>query len=198
MLETSSAGRNPVFKIFRYSGYVGAVIMLIFTVLAGIRWYQSGLLFYLLLFLRDFIIVYLLIFRNSDRNEHASLRIRVISYISTFLPLLYMSSSELIIINPSLIQVIYIIGFFISTMALLDLGSSFGVSPANRGFKKNGLYKFLKHPMYLGYGIAEFGMILLNPFNTTIYLVSISLYYYRSKVEDLHFQQKFNSNEYFN
>lgn len=172
--------------------------MLIFTVLAGIRWYQSGLLFYLLLFLRDFIIVYFLIFRNSDKNEHSFLRIRIISYISSFLPLLYISSSDLTIINSSLIQVIYILGFFISTIALLDLGSSFGVSPANRGFKNNGIYKFFKHPMYLGYGIAELGLVLLNPLNAPIYLVSISLYYYRSKVEDLYFQQKLKPNEYFN
>jgi protein-S-isoprenylcysteine O-methyltransferase Ste14 len=78
---------------------------------------------------------------------------------------------------------ISIIGFSISTLALIELGNSFGVSPANRGMISSGVYRFTNHPMYLGYAISEFGCVLLNPLNVIIYILSMSLYYLRAQSE---------------
>ena len=77
-----------------------------------------------------------------------------------------------------------ILGFTISTLAIFDLGSSFGVSPANRGLVTNGLYRYARHPMYTGYVIAEFGFVLLNPINLIIWVISVGFYFARTKIEE--------------
>ncbi len=34
---------------------------------------------------------------------------------------------------------------------------------ANRGIKRSGLYAAVRHPMYLGYFLANAGVLMLNP-----------------------------------
>lgn len=48
-----------------------------------------------------------------------------------------------------------------------------------------GIYRWIKHPMYLGYVISEFGMTLVNPFNIVIFVISSALYCFRSRSERL-------------
>lgn len=61
-----------------------------------------------------------------------------------------------------------------------------GVSPAKRGDKcTKGLYRIINHPMYVGYVIAQFGWVLLNPWNFTIFLLSIILFSFRTKYENM-------------
>ena len=47
--------------------------------------------------------------------------------------------------------------------AKFSLRRSFGMAAANRGVKVGGLYRFVRHPMYLGYAITWTGFLLLNP-----------------------------------
>lgn len=56
-----------------------------------------------------------------------------------------------------------LIGFLIQVHAKLCLGRSMGCVPANRGVKGGGPYQFVRHPMYLGYCIADSGLVLMNP-----------------------------------
>jgi len=45
----------------------------------------------------------------------------------------------------------------LSLASLLSLGRRFGVRPALRGLAKRGPYRFVRHPMYLSYVIADIG-----------------------------------------
>jgi protein-S-isoprenylcysteine O-methyltransferase Ste14 len=45
----------------------------------------------------------------------------------------------------------------------LSLGRSFGLAPANRGVVSSGVYRFVRHPIYLGYLITHVGFVLANP-----------------------------------
>lgn len=56
-----------------------------------------------------------------------------------------------------------LIGMAVAIAAKLSLNRSFGLAPANRGVKRRGVYVFVRHPMYLGYIIAQVGFLLLNP-----------------------------------
>jgi protein-S-isoprenylcysteine O-methyltransferase Ste14 len=56
-----------------------------------------------------------------------------------------------------------VIGTAVAIAAKLSLNRSFGLAPANRGVKRRGAYVFVRHPMYLGYFIAQAGFLLLNP-----------------------------------
>ena len=53
-------------------------------------------------------------------------------------------------------------GLMIVVMGKLSLGRSFGLTPANRGIVSTGLYRFLRHPIYLGYLITHVGFFLAN------------------------------------
>jgi protein-S-isoprenylcysteine O-methyltransferase Ste14 len=44
----------------------------------------------------------------------------------------------------------------------LSLNRSFGIAPENRGIQTRGLYRVVRHPMYLGYVLTEIGFILNN------------------------------------
>lgn len=55
------------------------------------------------------------------------------------------------------------VGLLTSVCALLDIGPSFGILPADRGLVKNGLYGFVRHPIYLGYLISMIGWCCFSP-----------------------------------
>ncbi|WP_341868087.1 isoprenylcysteine carboxylmethyltransferase family protein [Cupriavidus lacunae] len=59
--------------------------------------------------------------------------------------------------------------------AKLTLRFSFGILPANRGIVSHGAYRFVRHPIYLGYVIADVGFLLTN-FGLQNLLVCAGLY----------------------
>ncbi len=46
--------------------------------------------------------------------------------------------------------------------AKASLRRSFGILPANRGIVSHGAYRFVRHPMYLGYFVMDMGFLLTN------------------------------------
>lgn len=46
--------------------------------------------------------------------------------------------------------------------AKLSLGRSFGILPSDRGVMTRGAYKFVRHPIYFGYLIAQLGFLSVN------------------------------------
>ena len=46
------------------------------------------------------------------------------------------------------------VGLLISLVAVLSLRGSFGLLPADRGIVREGLYRFIRHPIYAGYLIS--------------------------------------------
>ncbi len=60
--------------------------------------------------------------------------------------------------------------------AKVSLKRSFGILPANRGVVSRGAYRFVRHPMYLGYFVTDLGFLLTNfsPFNLAVHVVQLS------------------------
>lgn len=166
------------------SGWIGATIMFAFALFAGYRWHTSGLIFFGVLVVRDLAASWFLITRTSDRNKKKFNLIEALAYFSSAFPLIYLkplgSLSQIMTVS----SILAIVGFTISTIALFDLGSSFGISPANRGVVRAGLYKYFRHPMYTGYVISELGFIFLNPINLILWTTSAVLYFIRVKFEE--------------
>ena len=54
--------------------------------------------------------------------------------------------------------------------AKLILRRSFGITPANRGVKITGAYRFMRHPMYAGYLLVHLGVlvVMLSPYHLAI------------------------------
>ena len=61
--------------------------------------------------------------------------------------------------------------------AKLSIRRSFGILPANRGVVSEGAYRFVRHPMYLGYFATDLGFLLTNftLYNALVHLLQISL-----------------------
>jgi len=61
--------------------------------------------------------------------------------------------------------------------AKVSLKRSFGVLPANRGVVSHGAYRFVRHPMYLGYFVTDIGFLLTNfsLFNLAVHVVQVGL-----------------------
>lgn len=68
---------------------------------------------------------------------------------------------------------LFIVGNLFQLWAKLILRRSFGVAPANRGVKVSGPYRYVRHPMYVGYGIVHMSVLLLMfmPVNVIIYAI---------------------------
>lgn len=117
------------------------------------------------------------------------IQVNVMCWLSTLSPLLYrLSPNEYFFLNkidPNSILALLIIGESLSFMGLVTLGKSFGVSPAKRTVVVDGIYRFIKHPIYLGYIISEISIILLYPslFNFCLFFVSTLLYAFRMHLE---------------
>jgi len=66
-----------------------------------------------------------------------------------------------------------LMGAVVVLAAFLSLNRSFGIAPENRGIKTKGLYRFVRHPMYLGYLLTETGFLLGN-FSTYNVLIFVA------------------------
>lgn len=168
-------------------GWVGAGTSIIFTVCAGYRYADTELLFFFLLTLRELATVWFFLTRNTDEKGFGGLKNpqTLLVYVSLTLPLLYLNEGpftpQYALVTAELLA---IIGFAISTIALFELGTSFGVAPVNRGKVNTGIYGLVKHPMYTGYVIVELGMILINPLNIIIFVLSVGAFVFRAKCEE--------------
>lgn len=55
-----------------------------------------------------------------------------------------------------------LLGILWQLFAKVSLRRSFGILPANRGVVSRGAYRFVRHPMYLGYFVTDVGFLLAN------------------------------------
>jgi protein-S-isoprenylcysteine O-methyltransferase Ste14 len=66
------------------------------------------------------------------------------------------------------------IGLIIVVLGKMSLGRSFGLTPANRGVVSTGMYRFVRHPIYLGYLITHVGFVVANPITWNLALLVVA------------------------
>jgi protein-S-isoprenylcysteine O-methyltransferase Ste14 len=83
-------------------------------------------------------------------------------------------------------QLLQCTGLALQTAAMLSLNRSIGIVPANRGIKTGGLYRFVRHPLYLSYVVAFGGYTLNQPgtHNVAVYLLAVALWVLRLLAEE--------------
>jgi protein-S-isoprenylcysteine O-methyltransferase Ste14 len=154
-----------------------AVIVVLFLGLAyriGLDYLETGRPTGLLLLASELIVVVLTIARRRARSVDRRWRARAFAALSLPGPLLVRPSSD-----PAALLEVYTVG--VSAIGLLiiiggklSLGRSFGLMPANRGIVCSGLYRFVRHPIYLGYLITHVAFLAAHPtrWNAVVLLVS--------------------------
>lgn len=78
------------------------------------------------------------------------------------------------------------LGALMQVAGMLSLNKSIGIAPANRGVKTQGMYRFVRHPLYLSYVISFGGFLLNQPswHNAMVYLLAVTLWVLRLLAEE--------------
>ena len=78
-------------------------------------------------------------------------------------PFLLRPASGIGLFHEVYIVPVSIIGLAIVVAGKVALGRSFGLLPANRGVVFSGLYRVVRHPIYLGYVLTHGAFLAANP-----------------------------------
>ena len=122
---------------------------------------SGGLLAIILLLLSEGAVVILLLFRRPTADISVKIQDWIIAAAGTWLPLMVIKGGEPIL--GSLGPLLMALGLVTQVAAKLTLLRSFGLVAANRGVKSNGMYAFVRHPMYAGYMLTHIGYLLASP-----------------------------------
>lgn len=77
----------------------------------------------------------------------------------TITPLLFRPSGTADFVAANVLQTA---GLCLQIAAIISLNRSFGIVPANRGIKRNGMYRVVRHPLYSCYTITLVGFVINN------------------------------------
>lgn len=111
------------------------------------------------------LIAWLLVTRGSQAAE-VNWPQKLIAWVSALLPLALRIHDETLAG-----QVITGLGLLLVLWAMITLGRSFGIAPADRGLVKDGPFRFVRHPMYLGELISLAGAMIGAPLTWNIVLM---------------------------
>lgn len=142
------------------------LIVALFSFMAvrlGADFLATGRLTGLLLLASEALVVVYTVVRRAPAVVDRSLRARVLTGVSLLGPPLVRPSS-IAPIAPELVTVgMSVLGLLIVIGGKISLGRSFGLIPANRGIVSTGLYRLVRHPIYLGYLITHVAFVAANP-----------------------------------
>lgn len=102
------------------------------------------------------------VIRKPAREVDRSLKSLAAALVGNFLPFAYLLHNETDWAGrvPLVIEVVAL-AFAIWTV--LSLRASMGITPANRGVKTGGPYRFIRHPLYVCVIVSQVGLLLEYP-----------------------------------
>jgi protein-S-isoprenylcysteine O-methyltransferase Ste14 len=127
----------------------------------------------ILLLASEALVAALTLVRRSAATVDRTWTARLLTAFSTFGPPLVRPAS-LAGTSESFTIALTAMGLMIVVFGKLSLGRSFGLAPANRGIVRSGLYRFLRHPIYLGYLMTHIGFAIANPLNWNLVLLGVA------------------------
>ncbi len=83
-------------------------------------------------------------------------------------------------------NVLQVAGLCVVAASLLSLRRSFGIVPAHRGIRTEGLYSFVRHPLYAAELSAILGFVIANPsvWNISLWFGDCLLQFGRARAEE--------------
>ena len=142
------------------------LIIALFSFMAvriGADFLATGRLTGLLLLGSEALVVVMTVLRRAPAVVDRSIRARALTALSLLGPPL-VKPSVVVPLAPEVLTVgLSAIGLLIVIAGKVSLGRSFGLIPANRGIVSTGLYRLVRHPIYLGYLITHMAFVAANP-----------------------------------
>lgn len=156
---------------------IGAALALsLFAVAALSAWIENPARITLLLLVatESINVVLVLAARRTDKRDWQPLSV-VPTVCATFYFLLLTTEPGIALLPQWLASIVQCAGLAWQIYAKVSLGRSFGLLPADRGLVTTGAYRWVRHPIYLGYFIAHVAFLLAN-FGVHNLLVFAALY----------------------
>ena len=143
-----------------------AIVVALFSLMAiriGGDFLATGRITGLLLLASETLVVVLTVVRRTTTIVDRSYKARVLTAVSMLGPVLVRPSAVAALLPEVATVPLSAAGLLIVIGGKLSLGRSFGLMPANRGVVSSGLYRLVRHPIYMGYLITHIGFVAANP-----------------------------------
>ncbi len=144
---------------------------------------QPRLSLVLIVGMETLLVVFIIVRKDPDKTWH-SWQTWLTSTGGTLFPLLLRPTA----VPDDLLlgQILQIFGVMLQIWALISLNKSFGILPAYRGVKSDGLYRFVRHPLYAAYEIALAGYLInnLSIYNAVVIVVGTAFQVMRIQNEE--------------
>jgi protein-S-isoprenylcysteine O-methyltransferase Ste14 len=151
-----------------------------------------------LLMVSEALVVVLTVFRRPAGLVDRRAKARLLTALSMFGPPLVRPASLTAVAPETITALITGVGLLIVVSGKLSLGRSFGLAPANRGIVCSGIYRFVRHPIYLGYLLTHIGFLLANPtpWNLSLLICADIALMFRAMLEEQALGLDFGYREY--
>lgn len=153
------------------------ILYVFFCYRVGTRALQPGGAGAFLILASEGLVLFFVLIRK--RTASVSLRSQdwIVGFGGTLLPLLIIPAGAQPFAPAILCLWLVLTGFVINIHAKLTLRRRFGVVAANRGIVTSGPYRYVRHPMYMGYLLTHLGSFLLMPsvWNAVVYVATWGL-----------------------
>jgi protein-S-isoprenylcysteine O-methyltransferase Ste14 len=165
------------------------VLFLLFMRLAVVNYQpimEGGHWFNAMVLTSEALCIGLLMVRRTSNNISTKPADWLFAFFATAAPLMARPGGGAALAPAWVGFVLLLSGTCTQLSAKLMLRRSFGIVPANRGVKIEGPYRFVRHPMYLGYVTVHIGFLLMAPnaWNFCIYVLSFSGQIFRILAEE--------------
>jgi protein-S-isoprenylcysteine O-methyltransferase Ste14 len=143
-----------------------AAIVVLFSMMAwrfGADFLATGRVTGLFLLLSEILVVVLTVARRSAVTIDRSMAARALTAASMAGPPLLAPAAVAALATESVTVALSCVGLAIVIAGKVALGRSFALLPANRGIVSTGMYRLVRHPIYLGYLVAHVAYLLANP-----------------------------------
>jgi protein-S-isoprenylcysteine O-methyltransferase Ste14 len=117
----------------------------------------------LLLLVGEALVVVLICLRRPASIVDRRPLVRLVTAVSMTFPLLTRPAQVAPLIPEPLAALLLGIGLVVVMGGKISLGYSFGMLPANRGVMQSGLYRIVRHPIYLGYLLTHIPFLAAHP-----------------------------------